>query len=159
MKFLVGTITGIVLAVGGVAAASTPSTVTPQHKFHKFTVQHKFAPEHKFHKFTAQSLTGELSRKDTGAFELKVVGRQNGVLVDRDLRLLIAHAKVTNRLGRIVRLPLDDATARVTGEMLPRSAWRLDDDGQLIPTFAAKRVVVIANTSRDQTDESDQTEG
>jgi hypothetical protein len=153
MKLLVGTVTGIVLAVGGVAAASTPSTVTPQHKFHKFTAQHKF------HKFTAQSLTGELSRKDTGAFELKVVGRQNGVLVDRDLRLLIAHATVTNRLGRIVRLPLDDATARVTGVMLPRSAWRLDDDGQLIPTFAAKRVVVIANTSRDQTDESDQTEG
>ena len=98
-----------------------------------------------------QGFTGELSRKDSGALELKVTLRQNGLLVDRDVRLLVARAKVTNRLGRIVQLPLDDATARVTGTMLPRSAWRLDDDGQLIATFAATRVIVLASTPPDQT--------
>jgi len=45
--------------------------------------------------------------------------------------------------------------ARVTGKLLPRSAWRLDDDGQLLPTFAANRVIVIATTPQ----ETDQTEG
>ena len=59
-------------------------------------------------------------------------------------------------------LPLDDATARVTGKLLPRSAWRLDDDGQLLPTFAASRVVLVTSIPREQTSEAvqtDQTEG
>jgi hypothetical protein len=102
-----------------------------------------------------QRLTGELSHKDTGAFELKITVRENGVLVDRDVRVLVARAKVTNRAGQRVRLPLDDATARVTGAMLPRRAWRLDDDGQVIATFAASRVLVIATTPRDEADQAE----
>ena len=81
---------------------------------------------------------------------MKITVRQNGVLVDRDVRVLVARAKVTNRAGQRVRLPLDDATARVTGAMLPRSAWRLDDDGQVIATFAASRLLVIAAAPRDE---------
>ena len=100
-------------------------------------------------------MTGELSHKDTGAFELKVTVRQNGLLVDRDVLLLVARASVTNRAGQRVRLPLEDATARVVGRLLPRSAWRVDDDGQLLATFAAKRVVVLATTAPDQADSQD----
>ena len=84
---------------------------------------------------------------------MKITVRQNGVLVDRDVRVLVARATVTNRAGQRVRLPLDDATARVTGAMLPRSAWRLDDDGQVIATFAASRVLVIATTPRGEADQ------
>ena len=72
------------------------------------------------------------------------------ILNDPGLRVLVARAKVTNRAGQRVRLPLDDATTRVTGAMLPRRAWRLDDDGQLIATFAASRILVIATTQRDE---------
>jgi hypothetical protein len=77
------------------------------------------------------------------------------VLVDREVRVLVARAKVTNHAGRRVRLPLDDATARVTGAMLPRSAWRVDDDGRLIATFAASRVLVIATTPPDEADQAE----
>ena len=160
MKFLVGIISGIVLAiaaaaVAGVAIASNSSSDAPAASV---IAQSSFSPQTPARPTAVrrvQAFTGELSRKDTGAFELKVTLRQNGLLVDRDVRLLVAHAKVTNRLGRIVRLPLDDATARVTGVLLPRSAWRLDDDGQLIPTFAANRVIVIATTPPDQSDGQD----
>jgi len=68
---------------------------------------------------------------------------------------LVARAIVTNRAGQRVRLPLEDATARVVGRLLPRSAWRVDDDGQLLATFAAKRVVVLATTAPDQADGQD----
>jgi hypothetical protein len=146
MKFLIGIISGIVLAGAGAVVVSgslsnaSADTATPQLAFAQQAVAHTqiAKPVHAF--------TGELSHKDTGAFELKITVRQSGVLVDRDLRVLVARAKVTNRAGRSVRLPLDDATARVTGAMLPRSAWRIDDDGRLIPTFAARRVVVIGTT-------------
>ena len=87
-----------------------------------------------------------------------------GVLVIHapDERLLSALLDRVNRAifqtcdecgdARIVRLPLDDATARVTGAMLPRSAWRFDDDGKLLPTFAVKRVIVLATTPPDEAD-------
>ncbi|MDQ1556665.1 MAG: hypothetical protein QOI02_1667, partial [Actinomycetota bacterium] len=39
-------------------------------------------------------------------------------------------------------------------KLLPRSAWRLDDDGKLLPTFAASHVVLISSPR----DEADQTE-
>jgi hypothetical protein len=77
------------------------------------------------------------------------------VLVERDVRLLIAHAKISNRLGRLVRLPLDDATARVSGRLLPQSAWRLDDDGQLLPTLAANHIILLATTPPDQAESQD----
>ena len=135
MKFLVGIISGIVVTVAIAAGVAVASSTTSSAAAVSLGLQSSLAQQTPTHATVAtrlQGFTGELSRKDTGAFELKVTFRQNGLLVDRDVRLLIAHAKVTNRLGRIVRLPLDDATARVTGTMLPRSAWRLDDDGQLI---------------------------
>ena len=152
MKFLIGIISGIVLAGTGAAVAAGPfnttsaPTATPQISFTEQAV----VPTKPLAR-RVQGLSGELSRKDTGAFELKLTVRQNGELVDRDVRILVAHATVTNRLGRIVRLPLDDATAHVTGVMLPRNAWRLDDDGQLTPTFAAKRVVVLTTTPAENT--------
>jgi hypothetical protein len=155
MKFLIGIISGIALAGAGVTVASShpfdaaAATVTPEVAYAQPSVAHTQTAAK-----PVQRLTGELSHKDTGAFELKITVRQNGVLVDRDVRVLVAR-KVTNRAGRRVRLPLDDATARVTGAMLPRSAWRLDDDGQVIATFAASRLLVIATTPRDEADQAE----
>jgi hypothetical protein len=103
-----------------------------------------------------QGLTGQLSRNDTGAFELKVTVRQNGLLVDRDVRVIVARAKVTNRLGQSMALPLDDTTARVSGSLLPRSAWSVDSDGQLTPTFAAKLVVLLPTATTQESDRSQQ---
>ena len=155
MKFLIGIISGIALAGAGVTVASSDpfdaaaATVTPEVAYAQPSVaQTQTAAK------PVQRLTGELSQKDTGAFELKITVRRNGMLVDRDVRLLVARAKVTNRAGRRVRL-LDDATARVTGAMLPRSAWRLDDDGEVIATFAASRVLVIATSPRDEADHAE----
>lgn len=156
MKFLIGIISGIALAGAGVTVASgnpfdtAAATLTPGVAYAQPSVAHTQTATK-----PVQRLTGELSHKDTGAFELKITVRQNGMLVDRDVRVLVARAKVTNRAGQRVRLPLDDATTRVTGAMLPRRAWRLDDDGQLIATFAASRVLVIATTQRDEADQAE----
>ena len=157
MKFLIGIISGIALAGAGVAVISgNPSdaaagTITPEATFMQQDVtQPAVARKHVVKRL--QGLTGELSHKDTGAFELKITVRQNGELVERDVRVLVARAKVTNRAGQRVRLPLDDATAHVTGGMLPRSAWRFDDDGKLLATFAANRVVVLATAPSDEAD-------
>jgi hypothetical protein len=149
MKFLIGIISGIALAGAGLTVASSNpfdaavATVTPEVAYAQPSVAHTQTAAK-----PVQRLTGELSHKDTGAFELKITVRQNGMLVDRDVRVLVARAKVTNRAGQRVRLPLDDATARVTGAMLPRLAWRHDDDGQVMATFAASRVLVVATTPR-----------
>jgi hypothetical protein len=156
MKFLIGIVSGIALAGAGVTIASGnpfdagAATLTPEVAYAQPSVVQTQTAAKPVHRFT-----GELSHKDTGAFELKITVRQNGVLVDRDVRILVARAKVTNRAGQRVRLPLDDATARVTGAMLPRSAWRVDDDGRLIATFAASRVLVIATTPADQADQAE----
>jgi hypothetical protein len=156
MKFLIGILSGIALAGAALTVASSnpidaaAATVTPEVAYAQPSVAHVLTAAKPVQRFT-----GELSHKDTGAFELKITVRQNGVLVDRDVRVLVARAKVTNRAGQRVRLPLDDATARVTGAMLPRSAWRLDDDGQVIATFAASRVLVIAATAPDHADSQD----
>ena len=159
MKFLIGIISGIALAGAGVTLASSnpfetaTATAAPQAVFAQPAVVHKHLVAKRV--LRLQGLTGELSHKDTGAFELKVTVRQNGLLVDRDVLLLVARAVVTNRAGQRVRLPLEDATARVVGRLLPRSAWRVDDDGQLLATFAAKGVVVLATTAPDQADSQD----
>ena len=157
MKFLVGTITGIVLAVGGVAYASnthqtTAATDLAQAEYAPQIVPQKqtVVPQTQTAATRVQQLAGELKRKDTGAFELKIG--------ERDLRIIVAHAKVTNVAGRPMPLPLDEANARISAKLLPRNAWLLDDDGQLLPTFAASRVVLIP-TPREQTSEADQTEG
>jgi hypothetical protein len=164
MKFLVGTITGIVLAVGGVAYASNTHQTTAASDLAQVEYAPQVVPQKQIvvpQKQIAipqtqtgaprlKQLAGELERKDTGAFELKIG--------ERDLRIIVAHAKVTNLTGRPMPLPLDEANARITGKLLPRSAWRFDDDGKLLPTFAASRVVLIA-TQREQTREADQSEG
>ena len=156
MKFLIGIISGIALAGAGVTVASSnpfetaTATAAPQAVFAQPAVAQTPTVAKR-----VQAFTGELSHKDTGAFELKITVLQNGVLVDRDVRILVARATVTNRAGQRVRLPLDDATARVTGAMLPRSAWRFDDDGKLLPTFAVKRVIVLATTPPDEADQAD----
>jgi hypothetical protein len=157
MKFLVGTITGIVLAVGGVAYASnthqtTAATDLSQVEYAPQVIPQKqtVVPQKQIAVTRVQQLAGELKRKDTGAFELKIG--------ERDLRILVAHAKVTNLTGRPMRLPLDEANARITGKLLPRSAWRLDDDGQILPTIAATRIVLIS-VQRELTSEADKTEG
>jgi hypothetical protein len=163
MKFLVGIISGIVVTVAvaaGAAVASNTSSssavsLAPQSSLMQQRSLTQQTATHQTVQTRLVGFTGELSRKDSGAFELKVTLRQNGVLVDRDVRLLVAHAKVTNRLGRLVQLPLDDATARVAGRMLPQSAWRLDDDGQLLPTIAATRVILLTATPIDQGDVQD----
>jgi hypothetical protein len=157
MKFLVGTITGIVLAVGGVAYASNTHQTTAASDLAQVEYAPQVVPQKQIVVPQTQTgaprlkqLAGELERKDTGAFELKIG--------ERDLRIIVAHAKVTNLTGRPMPLPLDEANARITGKLLPRSAWRFDDDGKLLPTFAASRVVLIP-TPREQTSEADQTEG
>jgi hypothetical protein len=178
MKVLVGTISGIVFGVAGVAVASsthvTASTATPQVAIVQPAVLPAAQvvvkrPVAQTTVTRLQGLTGQLSRNDTGAFELKVTVRQNGLLVDRDVRVIVARAKVTNRLGQSMALPLDDTTARVSGSLLPRSAWSVDSDGQLTPTFAAKLVVLLptvttqesdrSQQSADQSDQPDQSEG
>ena len=156
MKFLIGIVSGIALAGAGVTVASSnpfdaaAATITPEAAYAQPSVAQTQTAVKR-----VQTFTGELSHKDTGAFELKIAVRQNGVLVDREVRVLVARAKVTNRAGRRVRLPLDEATARVTGAMLPRSAWRVDDDGRLVATFAASRVLVIATTPPDEADQEE----
>jgi hypothetical protein len=160
MKFLVGTITGIVLAVGGVAYASnahqtTAATDLAQVEYAPQVIPQaqtavKLAPQKQIAAPRLQQLTGELNRKDNGSFELKIG--------ERDLRILVAHAKVTNVAGRPMRLPLDEANARIIGKLLPRSAWRLDDDGQILPTYSASRILLIT-IAREQTSDEDQTEG
>jgi hypothetical protein len=150
MKFLVGTITGIVLAVGGVAYASNTHQTTAATDLAQAEYATQVVPQTQTGAPRLKQLAGELTRKDTGAFELKIG--------ERDLRIIVAHAKVTNVAGRPMLLPLDEANARITAKLLPRSAWRLDDDGQILPTFAASRVVLIP-TPREQTSEADQTEG
>jgi hypothetical protein len=160
MKFLVGIITGIVLAVGGVAYASntqqtSAATDLSQVEYAPQVIPQaqtavKLVPQTQIAAPRLQQLTGELKRKDNGSFELKIG--------ERDLRILVAHAKVTNIAGRPMRLPLDEANARIIGKLLPRSAWRLDDDGQILPTYSASRILLIA-IPREQTSEADQTEG
>jgi len=150
MKFLVGIITGIVLAVGGVAYASNTHQTTAATDLSQVEYAPQVIPQSQTAVTRVQQLAGELERKDNGSFELKIG--------ERDLRILVAHAKVTNVAGRPVRLPFDEANARVIGKLLPRSAWRLDDDGQVLPTFAASRILLMA-IPREQTSEADQTEG
>jgi hypothetical protein len=165
MKFLIGIISGIALAGAGIAVTSgTPATATAE----SLTPQTALAPKTALavqgptHKVAAakrlQAFTGELSRSDTGAIELKLTSLQNGESVDRDVRILVAHATVTNRAGSRIRIPLEDATARVTGVLLARAAWRLDDNGQPLATIAAKRIVVTAAQAPDQAQGQDTTQ-
>ena len=165
MKYLIGIISGIALAVGG---ALVVSSQTSNASAGPLTPSSALAPQKQMQaptktatrtlaKQPANTLTGELSRNNAGALELKLTIRQNGVLVDRDVRILAAHAKVTNRAGRLVQLPLDASTARVSGVTLPRLRWSLDQDGQPTPTINATRIVVIATTPPDQTDNSNET--
>lgn len=163
MKYLIGIISGIALAVGGALVVSSQtsnasagpltlsSALAPQVQVPAKTATRTLAKQ------PANTLTGELSRNDAGALELKLTIRQNGVLVDRDVRILAAHAKITNSAGRLVRLPLDASAARVSGVTLPRLRWSVDQDGQPTPTINAQRIVVIATTPPDQTDNSNQT--
>jgi hypothetical protein len=152
MKFLIGIISGITLAGAGIAVTSgSPSSaeaerVSPQVGLTSQIAIDRTRPASKQMRLFA----GELSRKD-GGFELKLKTLQNGETVEREVRVLVANARITNGAGTAVRLPLEDADARVSASMLPRSAWRLDDEGRLVPTLAAKRIVVTAATGSDQT--------
>ena len=164
MKFLIGILSGITLAGAGfvmtsgalstaTATAGIPTAQTALASQSALAVQstpRKPNAVKRLHAFT-----GELSRSDTGAIELKLTSLQNGESVDRDVRILVAHAIVTNRAGSRIRVPLEDATARVTGVLLARSAWRLDGDGQPLATIAAKRIVITARKAPDQTDAQD----
>jgi hypothetical protein len=167
MKFLIGIISGITLAGTGFAVTSGAlSTATASAG--SLTAQTALAPETALavqsptHKMTTakrlQTFTGELSRSDTGAIELKLTSLQNGESVDRDVRILVAQATVTNRAGSRIRIPLEDATARVTGVLLARTAWRLDDNGQPLATIAAKRIVVTAAQAPEQAQAQDTTQ-
>ena len=164
MKFLIGILSGITLAGAGfVVTSGALSTATATAGIP--TAQTALAPQGALavqstpRTVTAvkrlRAFTGELSRSDTGAIELKLTSFQNGESVDRDVRILVAHAVVTNRAGSRIRVPLDDATARVTGVLLARSAWRLDDDGRPLATIAATRIVITARKAPDQADAQD----
>jgi hypothetical protein len=155
MKFLIGILSGITLASAGIALNSggasnaAAKSVTPQVALAPQTAT--ITPQAATHRTQPASkqlrlFVGELSRKDNG-FELKLTTLQNGETVDSDVRVLVAHARITNRAGTLVRLPLEDANARVSAVLLPRSAWRLNDDGELVPTLAAKRVIIIPATN------------
>lgn len=164
MKFLIGIISGITLAGAGFAVTSGALSTAPA-TAGSLTTQTALAPQSTLavqsttHKLTTvkrlQAFTGELSRSDSGAIELKLTSLQNGESVDRDVRILVAHAIITNRAGSRIRVPLEDATARVTGVLLTRSAWRLDDNGQPLATIAAKRILITAAKTPDQTDAQD----
>jgi hypothetical protein len=148
MKFLIGIISGIALAGAGVAVTSQggPATASAE----SLAAQLAVVPQAATHATLPTKATsarvrvfaGELERKDAG-FELKLTTLVNGEKVDRDVRVLVARARVTNRAGTVARLPLDEADARISGVLLPRSAWRLDDDGRLVPTLAATRITII----------------
>jgi hypothetical protein len=52
--------------------------------------------------------------------------------------------RIVDRSGRQIAPALaDDAIARVQGRLLPRSAWRWSDDGDLRPVIHAQRIVVL----------------
>jgi hypothetical protein len=165
MKFLIGILSGITLAGAGfvmasgalstaTATAGTPSAQTALTSQSVLAVQSTPHKPHAVKRFRA--FTGELSRSDTGAIELKLTSLQNGESVDREVRILLAHALVTNRAGSRIRVPLEDATARVSGVLLARGDWRLDDDGQPLATIAAKRIVITAHRAPDPTDAQDE---
>ena len=162
MKFLIGILSGITLAGAAfvmtsgalsTATAGTPTTQTALSSQSALTVQSTPRKPNVVKRFRA--FTGELSRSDTGAIELKLTSFQNGESVDRDMRILVAHAIVTNPAGSRIRVPLDNATARVTGVLLARNAWRLDNDGQPLATIAAKHIIITTRTAPDQTDAQD----
>ena len=51
---------------------------------------------------------------------------------------------IVDRSGRQVAPAFaDDSIARVQGRLLPRSAWRWSDDGDLRPVIHAQRIVVL----------------
>jgi hypothetical protein len=158
MKFLIGIISGIALALAG-AVIVTHSTSNAS--ANALTTQPAQLPQtsakpvstFKVASKPALELTGELSRNDQGALELKLT-TPNGA--ERALRVLAAQAQVTNRAGQLARIPLDDATARVSGVMAPRAAWCVDSDGQATPTITASRIVVLTSTAQaDQPDTQD----
>ena len=151
MKFLIGIISGIVLAGTGAAVAASPfnttsaPTATPQISF----TQQAVAPRKPL-ATRVQGLSGELSRKDTGAFELKLPSA-------RTASWSIATCVSSSPTPRSPTASDASCASRSTmppptsPAMLPRNAWRLDDDGQLTPTFAAKRVVVLTTTPAENT--------
>ena len=52
--------------------------------------------------------------------------------------------RIVDRNGRQISPVLaDDSIARVQGRLLPRSAWRWSDDGDLRPVIRAHRIVVL----------------
>jgi hypothetical protein len=154
MKFLIGIISGIALALAcavlvtqntsNASAGTVPAQPTPM-------AQQQAQPVASFKVAGTPTLglAGELSRNDQGALELKLTSA-NGV--ERDIRVLAAQARVTNRAGQLVRIPLDDATVRLSGLMAPRAAWSIDQDGQATPTITATRIVVLTTTAADQPD-------
>jgi hypothetical protein len=97
-------------------------------------------------------LTGELSRNDQGALELKLTSPTG---VERELRVLAAQARVSNRAGQLARIPLDDATVHLNGVMAPRATWSIDQDGQATPTIDATHIVVLTTAQTDQPDTQD----
>ena len=156
MKFVIGIISGIALALAGAVivtnstsnASASPALAAPvmQTQSQQPVATFKVAAK------PTLGLTGELSRNDQGALELKLTS-PNGV--ERELRVLAAQAQVTNRAGQLARIPLDDATVRLNGVMAPRAAWSIDQDGQATPTINATRIVVLTTAQTDQPDTQD----
>ena len=156
MKFLIGIISGIALALAGAVivthntsnASAEPVVASPVVQTQSQRPLATFKASAK----PALALTGELSRNDQGALELKLTS-PNGA--ERELRVLAAQAQVTSRTGQPARLPLDDATARVNGVIAPRTAWSVDSDGQATPTINATRIVILTTAQTDQPDTHD----
>lgn len=106
-------------------------------------------PVARAHQQAPSAFEGELSLDD-GLVKLKVLRivagrpRQAWRLFEHRAVLdLSPHARIVDtRGGKISPAIVDDAIARVSGRLLPTSAWRWTDD-ELRPVIHAQRIVVL----------------
>ena len=120
----------------------------------KFDVRKTSSTKHVAAKRPAKALStfeGELSLDD-GLVKLDVQRIGGAANSNYSWQLLEHHAvlqleqgvRIVDRSGRqIAPVLADDSIALVQGRLLPRSAWRWNDDGELRPVIRAHRIVVL----------------
>lgn len=130
------------------AAPATPTVATKAREVRRLAAS---PPSHA--KQPARALStfeGELSLDD-GLVKLKVQrilggnSRYSWQLFEHRAVLAMGQGvRIVDRSGRQVAPAFaDDSIARVQGRLLPRSAWRWSDDGDLRPVIHAQRIVVL----------------
>ena len=112
------------------AASPKPAKAKPASAFSTF--EGELSLDDGLVKLEVQRILGRNSRYSWQLFEHRAV-----VALGQGVRIL-------DRSGRQVAPAFaDDSIARVQGRLLPRSAWRWSDDGDLRPVIHAQRIVVL----------------